>query len=470
MHINEPAFNVIGFWIVLLVFVTLASPKFIWSLRKPFLYTNRLQWLLLSPFRKRLRDPNSPWPRRWYLGGAPIFALYSCFAYILLLPFRIINAFYFDILLFWSVCLRDGLLALAFPYYPERHWLRKVHLWVYYLPQRSVRFLGKYLLVLFQGVAMFCFDLVWPTLTLFHGTDKSKAEKIATTGEWLAGAGDYAGTGIYFGLEQEVAQHYTRSKADALIVVARVTLTPCRSISTLPDKIRAQIGSNGDIISQSLSFPWVSLEHWRKDMQWYEFCFVQKTKYNIVSPWRIRPICVLGKAAPERLVRGVTSWPKNRQGTSVLASTLIVLVLPLLWMTTAPFQDYSEGKLARQTTPGITLLQPASLFNITADAVQGIRASTDQGSGCPGAPPVRLEAGRTVCIANIEPDTLRVRSTPQIGNDNVIIHLYSGARLHILEGPLCADGFSWFKISTSDGLVGWAAEGSSKNYFMEPCR
>lgn len=467
MHTSEPVFNIIGFWIFLLVFVTLASPKFVWSLKRPFLYTNRLQWLLLSPFRTWLRDPNSPWPRRWYLGAAPLFALYSCLAYFFLLPLRFFNAFYFDILLFWSVCLRDGLLALAFPYYSGRTRIQKATLWIYYLPQRLVRFMGKYILVLLQGLAMMCFDVLWPTLTLFHGTDKTKAEKIATTGEWLAGAGDYAGTGIYFGLEQEVAQHYIRSKADALIVVARVTLTPCRSISNLPERVRAQIGRDGDAISRSISFPWVSLEHWRKDMQWYEFCFVQKTKYNLVSPWRIRPICVVGKEAPERLVRGITSWPKNKQGYSVLASSLLVLILPLAGLNIPPLQN--QIGLAGQTAAGIRLLHPVSIFTITDQALPGVRTASDRGPACPGTPPIRLEAGTSACVAAIHPNSLRLRSQPGIHQDNVLLRLDPGTRTLIMEGPVCVDGFNWFRILTGEGLEGWAAEGSENNYFLEPC-
>jgi hypothetical protein len=467
---NDPLLNIAGICITLLVFVTLASPGFIWSLSKPFLYTNRLQWLILAPFRKWLRDPASSWPRRWYLAGFPIFALYSMIAYLILLPLRLVNAFYFDILLFWSVCLRDGLLALAFPYYTESNWMKRIYLWLYNFPRRLVLFLGKYLLVLFQGMAMFCFDLVWPTLTLFHGTDKSRAEKIASTGEWLAGSGDYAGTGIYFGLEKEVAQHYIRAKAEALIVVSRVTLTPCRSISTLPEKIRAQIGSDGDAISRSISFPWISLEHWRKDMQWYEFCFVQKTKFSIVSPWRIRPICVLGPEAPERLIRGVTIWPKNRQGYNVLACTFLLLILPLLWQHIYPVNHLPVEYMVRQSAPGIRMLQPGSIYNTAVSVIQGVRTKPDNRSFCPGSPPIRQEVGISACIADIHPDTLRVRSSPEIVDDNTVMRLFSGTRFLILDGPVCTDGFVWFKIFTSDGLEGWAAEGSKQKYFMEACR
>jgi hypothetical protein len=469
MHINEPVVNIVGIFIFLLVFVTLASPKFIWSLKKPFLYTNRMQWLFLSPLRKWLRDPASSWPRRWFLVGYPIFVIYSLCAYIFLLPLRLVNAFYFDILLFWSVCLRDGLLALVFPYYYERKWTRKIYLWVYYFPKRLVQFIGRYLLVLMQGLATFCFDLVWPTLTLFHGTDKTKAEKIAATGEWLAGAGDYAGTGIYFGLEQEVAQHYIRSKADSLIVVSRVTLTPCRSISTLPEKIRAQIGSDGDAISRSLPFPWVSLEHWRKDMHWYEFCFVQKTKYNVVSPWRIRPICVVGKEAPERLIRGITSWPKNTPGYNVLAGTLLSMLIPYFLISLSPYKSSPGDTIVLQSAPGIRLLQPSSIYKIATSVLNSISTAPGQTLLCPGAPPIRQEVGISACIADIRPETLRIRSSPGIDDDNVIFRLNSGSRLLIIDGPVCADGFNWFKVFTMDGLEGWAAEGSKQLYFMESC-
>ena len=78
--------------------------------------------------------------------------------------------------------------------------------WVLFFPLRVLRLVFRYPLAILQGVAMTCFDLVWPTLTLAHGTDQSAANAIAQSGQWVAGMGDWVGTGIYFGLSTKTAQ------------------------------------------------------------------------------------------------------------------------------------------------------------------------------------------------------------------------------------------------------------------------
>jgi sugar lactone lactonase YvrE len=66
-------------------------------------------------------------------------------------------------------------------------------------------------------------------------------------------------------------------------------------------------------------------------------------------------------------------------------------------------------------------------------------------------------------------DQNRVRSVPQKG-DNGIGSLPVGSVMTILEGPVCADGLIFWKVSNASipGGSGWTAEGDGKEYWLEP--
>jgi hypothetical protein len=53
--------------------------------------------------------------------------------------------------------------------------------------------------------------------------------------------------------------------------------------------------------------------------------------------------------------------------------------------------------------------------------------------------------------------TLRMRSSPQIAEDNVVARLPIGTELELLEGPQAADGFSWWQARSRGGSEGWVA-------------
>jgi hypothetical protein len=428
---------------IVILFITLmAWPDLAWQIRTPFLWTNRLQWFLIWPARHWMRDRHSDWPYLLFVLLSPVMVVYRVAAYVVLSPLRLLNAIYFNNILFWSVSLRDGIADLVQPLY-NKQGAQYVLQWILFFPWRFIRFCIKYPGTILQGLAMTAFDLLWPTLTLFHGTGKREAVTIARTGEWHAGSGDFVGTGLYFGLQPEIAQHYARYRNDPLILIARVTLAPCRPVATLPPDLRKRIGRDGGSISRELKFPWVSLEHWRKDRQWYEFCLVQPSKYKAIKPWRVRPLCAVGKTASERLPGGAAVWPNTGEGWTWLVCTLLILLIPT-------FTLLPQGGLLRGTVIG-KLFPAARAFH------------------CPEAPPTRLQVGDTACVAQIGTDVLQIRSAPAVEADNVVGRIGQGARMSVLDGPACADRYVWWQVQVDDGPLGWVAEGRPENYFIEPC-
>jgi hypothetical protein len=411
-----------NFWflgISLVLLVILAWPNLAWELRAPFLWTNQAQWFMITPYRHWLRDPRTKWPHRWYLILSPLVAAYRLIAYVLLIPLRLINAIYFDLLLFLSVSLRDGIADLVQPLYDESG-VQYVLRWLYLLPWRILQFILKYSTAILQGLAMAALDLLWPTLTLFHGTGSAEARTIARSGEWYAGTGNYVGTGLYFGLHERVGRHYARLKREPLVIIARVTLAPCRLVATLPDALRRQIGRDGDAISRGLPRPWVSVEHWRHDRRWYEFCLMQPSQFDPTKPWRVR-------------------------GWTVVSGSLLLLLILLLGYTSW------------------TGLLPTPSLNAT------LRTLIHPTAVCAGAPPTRLKVGLRACVADIGADALHVRSAPTLAQSHIVGTIYRGTAVVVLEGPACADGYAWWRVELTDGLTGWVAEGHQDNYFVEPC-
>lgn len=90
------------------------------------------------------------------------------------------------------------------------------------------------------------------------------------------------------------------------------------------------------------------------------------------------------------------------------------------------------------------------------------------GSSCPGASPQRLEVGSNAYVCTIS-DPVRLREGP--GKQyNSIASLEKGSQLYVVDGPRCADNWSWWQVETESGNIGWMAEGGDNidPYFLCP--
>lgn len=275
--------------------------KAIWFIRYPFYLLNYIQWILYNPIRFLFKNPNSEFARRLFifLNLFLIAPAYWLFIHILLTPVRAITSLYFDVLLYWSVMLDDTLSEVFMPklgkYRFERGFKYSLH-WTVAFPYRLLLFFLKSLFTIADSILMFGVAIVFPTLTMYHGTKFNDAlTKIVQDGKWLVGSGDHAGSGIYFAIRRRVARHYSPSGQDKGILILRVTPTFTRNQVTLKKGVRELVGQDGRKLSQKLNFPFCTIEHWRTDMDgWWEYCLVQPGKAGkYVRTWRIRPVAVL---------------------------------------------------------------------------------------------------------------------------------------------------------------------------------
>jgi hypothetical protein len=105
--------------------------------------------------------------------------------------------------------------------------------------------------------------------------------------------------------------------------------------------------------------------------------------------------------------------------------------------------------------------------DVPYDDVLSICSATSSGS-CPGAPPQRLNVDEMAYVCTVA-DSVKLREGPG-KNYSVIKSLVPGADLKIIGGPTCADNWSWWKVETESGYVGWMSEGgdSVDRYFLCP--
>ena len=109
------------------------------------------------------------------------------------------------------------------------------------------------------------------------------------------------------------------------------------------------------------------------------------------------------------------------------------------------FYDGSEGWVSEGRN---------KIYNIEPYESQSVDIIT---GSCPDAPPQRVQVGDRayVCTKN---DRLILRENPN-REAAEITSIDPGTQMMIIDGPECADKWSWWKVKTESGDMGWVSEG-----------
>src|SRR5690606_11475997 len=85
---------------------------------------------------------------------------------------------------------------------------------------------------------------------------------------------------------------------------------------------------------------------------------------------------------------------------------------------------------------------------------------------CSGAPSVRLVRHERGRVLPDDPRPLNMRREPGTGS-NVVVQIPIRGVFYVLDGPVCADDYTWYRIRYQ-AAEGWIAEGDSTSYYVEP--
>ncbi|HNE04511.1 MAG TPA: SH3 domain-containing protein [Anaerolineales bacterium] len=89
-------------------------------------------------------------------------------------------------------------------------------------------------------------------------------------------------------------------------------------------------------------------------------------------------------------------------------------------------------------------------------------------NACSGAPKQRLKIDEKAYVCT-QKDSVKLRS--DAGKEySEIKALIPGAEVTVIDGPLCADNWSWWQVRTESGFIGWMSEGGDEvdEYFLCP--
>jgi hypothetical protein len=90
---------------------------------------------------------------------------------------------------------------------------------------------------------------------------------------------------------------------------------------------------------------------------------------------------------------------------------------------------------------------------------------SDQVAICPGAPAILIKRNAWVQVSLHPPIFNNVRNEPGLQGER-IGRLKPGETVWVVDGPRCADGYTWWFVRSLAGLEGWTAEGDATGYWL----
>lgn len=152
----------------------------------------------------------------------------------------------------------------------------------------------------------------------------------------------------------------------------------------------------------------------------------------------------------------------------------ILLALSLLWLAPAlACGSFAPRPTATPTLPPVTVQSPAVAGEPEVQTVtQPPLAAADTPTPAPTATFTPTPLLGTVLASGQQarvtaPAGLNYRDTPSTGG-RLLGQLGTSQVVNVLEGPVAADGLTWWKLDDRQGNVGWAADGDGDTEWLSP--
>jgi hypothetical protein len=107
-------------------------------------------------------------------------------------------------------------------------------------------------------------------------------------------------------------------------------------------------------------------------------------------------------------------------------------------------------------------------YEAVADAIDCFYITDSPVNSCLGAPAQRMTVNQRGYVCT-QGDHVRLRDAPR-KSANEITSLSVDSQFTVIDGPSCADNWSWWQVQTNDGDTGWISEGGDETdpYFVCP--
>lgn len=138
----------------------------------------------------------------------------------------------------------------------------------------------------------------------------------------------------------------------------------------------------------------------------------------------------------------------NRRRMSLALGTLLVIAL----LGFALFRrSQAQSAIMAQTAASSTSVRAAVVMPTSTPIFP-------TATPLPTPTPIMLHAGGQAVVVNIKDNVLRARQEPNIKSP-VKASFHEGDRVSVAEGPVDADGYTWWRIESDRG-TGWSAQRS----------
>lgn len=139
-----------------------------------------------------------------------------------------------------------------------------------------------------------------------------------------------------------------------------------------------------------------------------------------------------------------------------------------IYLTRTDGWGATSGKTIRTSDGGLEIVYSVSVSQTPGSKPAPVTGSTNPPSSsngvtyCPGAKPFTVKVGDRGYVCT-QYDRLIVRYTASMSGGELLA-LYPGAEFTIVEGPRCADNFTWWKISIPTGTKYSCSTCARENY------
>ncbi len=172
----------------------------------------------------------------------------------------------------------------------------------------------------------------------------------------------------------------------------------------------------------------------------------------------------------------------THRNINTVGMTLYSLSLPLFLNAgnNQPRNGDEQESLVRRWVVPVYNPQNIMRYDLLSLTTDGTSIGQQGNLVCIEAPPSSLAIGQTVRVVRKEvpqnetttptvPASINVRNQPGTQNTAVIGQAANGMEFSVLEGPICADHYVWWKVQNADGtLNGWIPEGDLKQPYVIP--